>query len=312
MSHFPSPVIVFAYNRPDHLARCLTALSEATLANKTDVWVFSDGARNDRDKAEVVKVRELVNDKKWTTLFRNFRVVDAIENMGLARSIILGVTDILSKYTSAIVLEDDLVVARDFLEFMNDCLVFFAQEKSIGSITGYCPLAVLPEGYEYDVMAVPRICSHGWATWADRWSEVDWKARDAARIWQDSALRKRFNSTGSDQLYRLRRQLSGRLQTWAIIFHLWLILTDRLTIYPVQNRVKNIGFDGSGVHTRPVDKFHTTIRPNSVPYQLNLPDVSPEIVTAFHRAYSGALLGQVKRAFINIRPPSVLFDSQGS
>lgn len=266
--------------------------------------VFTDGPRNNRDESLVRQVRELLAESAWREYFAEFEVVAASHNKGLAGSIVGGVSAMMSIHPSLIVLEDDILVAHDFLVFMNACLSFFREDQFVGSVTGYCPLAKVPAGYREDIMAVPRICSHGWGTWSDRWASVDWQAADASRVWSEPHLRKRMNSAGSDQLHRLRRQLDGRIKTWAILFQLWLTLTGRVTIYPVRNRVKNIGFDGSGTHTRPSDKMHSRIEEDHTATCIRTVKPSHEIIAAFHRAYSGSIAGRIKRAIINLRPPS--------
>ena len=40
-----APIIVFAYNRPDHLGRTLHALANNDLASESILYVYCDGAR---------------------------------------------------------------------------------------------------------------------------------------------------------------------------------------------------------------------------------------------------------------------------
>lgn len=295
-----APVVVFAYNRPVHLRRALDSLAAADLSSSSMVRVFSDGPRNEKAAAGVRAVRSLLREPGWNACFDIFSVVEADYNKGLATSVIEGITGILAEHESVIVLEDDLLVAKDFLSFMNDCLVFFRNEAQVGSVTGHCPITRIPAGYPHDVMAVPRNCSQGWATWRDRWSEVDWSASGANLIRRDRALRKVFVSAGSDRMDRLRRQVSGQLDTWSIRFGLWQVLSGRHTIYPVCNRVRNIGFDGSGMHSRAGEEKNAFLETDATPYRLTCPGVSPGILAEFHRAYSGSLLARIKRGLRNL------------
>jgi len=134
---------------------------------------------------------------------------------------------------------------------------------------------------------VPRNCSHGWATWGDRWREVDWDARDAVRLRQDKALRRRFNAAGNDRVSRLDRQLTGKIDSWSIRFGLWQTLTGRYTIYPVHNRVHNIGFDGSGVHTRKGQDVNARVLTVAHPYRLEPVSEDPAILRRVARIYGG-------------------------
>lgn len=51
-----APIIVFAYNRPDHLKRTLTALTKNKEAKESDLFIFVDGPKSDtgKDKNEAV------------------------------------------------------------------------------------------------------------------------------------------------------------------------------------------------------------------------------------------------------------------
>ncbi|MBJ7574392.1 glycosyltransferase family A protein [Luteimonas sp. MC1828] len=300
-----APVVVFAFNRPAHLSQCLTALAADSLAPQTKVYVMADGPRGEHDNAGVSAVRELISDPRWKQSFAEFELRCSSANRGLAASIIGGVTGILVDFDRVIVLEDDLVVADGFLKYMNDCLDLFTGAHGIASVSGYCPLAKIPDAYEYDLMAVPRMCSHGWGTWRDRWMSVDWERRDYSEIWTNRLLRARMTATGEDQLYRLRRQVTGVIRTWAILFQAWLILENKYTIYPRRNMVNNIGFDGSGTHTRAVDKMFSDIDTSVHGLRIHEVDPNETVIKAFHKVYSGGALGRLKRFLLNIFPPRI-------
>jgi hypothetical protein len=296
MSRSFAPVVVFAYNRPDHLSQTLAALAEADLARDSRVRVYADGARNEAAREGVAAVRAVLDDPVWHDRFAAFEVMASDENKGLAKAIIGGVTDVVEQAGRVIVLEDDLIVSRDFLRFMNDALDFYLSDPTVGSISGFCPLQAPPTGYTLDVMRVPRNCSTGWATWVDRWREVDWTAADAARLYRDPAFRKRFNAAGSDRLDRLRRQMEGKVSSWSIRFGLWQTASGRDTIFSSVNRLVNSGYDGSGVNTKAGEAINSDFRAEGQPYRLEAVQTDPRIMAAFHRAYSGSSLSQLVRA----------------
>lgn len=306
MTRSLAPVVLFAYARPDHLRQTLTALAAADGAAETALWIFSDGPKNAAAEEKVAGVRMVLAEPRWQRNFAKVTIVAADKNKGLARSIIEGVSEVLEQHERVIVLEDDLLVARDFLRFMNSALENHAQTEQVGSVTGYCPIPQPPKGYAHDVYAVPRSCSHSWATWRDRWETVDWSGRGAARLWQEPALRKRFMATGSDKLDRLGRQLEGRIDSWSIMFNLWHALNDRVALYPVRNLVQNIGFDGSGTHTGAHDRMHTALAPSGSALDLALPPEDPRVLAAFHKIYSGSLLGRLRRFLRNWRMPAII------
>jgi len=116
---------------------------------------------------------------------------------------------------------------------------------------------------------------------------VDWGARAASGLWRDATMRRRFNAAGNDRLGRLQRQLLGGIDSWSIRFGLWQTLSGMHTIYPVHNRVRNIGFDGSGMHTRKGEEVNAVGLIEASPYRLETVLEDTAILNAVSRIYSG-------------------------
>ncbi|MEK9826290.1 MAG: hypothetical protein VW395_08465, partial [Methylotenera sp.] len=192
---------------------------------------FCDGPKSGQSIQKLDLVKAVANHHIWVEKFASVRVEFSKSNLGLANSIINGVSSVLKDYDAAIVLEDDLIVAPDFLKFMNDCLTYYRDDSHIGSVTGFCPLKQIPKGYTHDVLILPRNSSQGWATWRDRWQQVDWDATSGYKLLNcNYSLRKKFNLSGSDRFDRLRRQLEGKIDSWSIRFGLWQFLNNLNTV----------------------------------------------------------------------------------
>ena len=288
-----APVVVFAYNRPVHLQRTLDALAACRLADQTGVYAFADGPRRAAAAPDVARVREVLAQEATRGRFTGFHVDAAEANRGLANSIIRGVGSVIERHGRAIVLEDDLLVTADFLAFMNDCLDYYADDPSVGAVTGFCPLKAMPAGFKGDVFVAMRNSSQGWATWARVWHGVDWSAAGMDRLDADWAMRRQFNREGNDRYDRLRRQMAGRIDSWSIRFGLSLFLRGLATVYPAVNRIANIGYDGSGIHSGTGSPKNERIAESD--YTLHKVTLDPAIQRAFHRTYSGSLRGRLLR-----------------
>mgnify|MGYP001135833181 CR=1 FL=1 len=293
MTALPAPVVVFAYNRPLHLQRTLDALAVCRLAAQTEVHVFADGPKKAAAAEAVAGVRRALAQETEASRFAAFHVHVSDTNLGLANSIIRGVGQVLAEHGRAIVLEDDLLVSADFLEFMNDCLAFYEDDAMVGAVTGFCPLQAMPYGCTDDVFLVFRNSSQGWGTWARVWNEVDWSAAGMEQLARDWSLRRAFNREGNDRYDRLRRQLAGRIDSWSIRFGLSLFLRGMGTIYPAVNRIANIGYDGTGVHSGTGTPKNEQIA--EAAYTLRHVRIDPRIQRAFHKTYSGGLRGRMMR-----------------
>lgn len=294
-----APVALFVYNRPDHTRRTVEALAANIGAKEMTLWIFSDGPKTDAAREKVEAVRAFVRTLPGAGLFGEVILREAPENRGLRRSIVAGVTEVMDRNGRAIVLEDDLVTAPDFIAFMSDCLDFYEADPTVGSIAGYCPLKSPPPGYRHSVYAVPRSSSHGWATWKDRWDAVDWLASRFAEFWKSRALRRAFDACGADRSDRLRREVEKGAESWSVIFGFSLLLHGQNTIVPVVTRIRNIGDDGSGVHSFHGAALNDELPTAPTPYVLGHVEPDPRVLRAYRRMNSGGLVTRTARFLRN-------------
>jgi len=242
-----SPIILFVYNRPWHTEQTVEALKKNELAGESDLFIFSDGPKVENDE-NVKKVREYI---KTINGFNSVTIIEREKNLGLANSVIAGVTEIVNKFGKVIVLEDDLVTSKYFLKFMNEALDFFKDRNDVFSISGhsYPPsIMKIPHSYKHDIYLSYRFGSWGWATWKDRWNKVDWEIKDYEQFKKDNKMKADFNRGGSDMSDMLISQMEGKIDSWAIRFDYAHFKNYCYNIRPVKSLVHNIGFDGSGVH----------------------------------------------------------------
>lgn len=247
-----APIIIFAFNRLEPLKRLVTSLLANSEAAESDLYVFVDGARaNKEDEKE--KVDAVRNYVATISGFRSIHHDFSEENRGLGPSIIRGVTEVINQYGKAIVLEDDLVLATNFLAFMNEGLEKYEHEKKVFSICGYSNRVKQPQDYPYDAYFCTRSSSWGWATWADRWASVDWELKDFS---QYKTKAKAFNRWGGSDCWKMLNDWhKGNNKSWAIRFCFAQFLQDKLSLFPIISKVNNEGFDGDGTNCKKWSRF---------------------------------------------------------
>lgn len=249
-----APIVLFVYNRPRHLQNTIEALKKNELAAKSELFVYSDGPKNDDDERIVNEVRQILYTIDG---FIHVRIIEQKSNKGLANSVIYGVSDVLKHYSRAIVVEDDIVCSKLFLSYMNQALHHYEKKDDIFSVTGFnfpSRIMKIPKTYKYDVYLSYRSLSWGWGTWADRWKRVDWEVSDFQNFFKDNNSRKRFNRGGEDLSHMLRSQMKGKLDSWDIIWCYAHYKNNAFCVHPTKSLVSNIGLDGSGTHCRPSNK----------------------------------------------------------
>jgi len=236
------PVALVCYNRPWHTVQVVKALMEHDVRN---LYVFCDGPRTAADAEAVERVRQIVRAIRWTQP----RVVFREGNQGLARSVVGAVDAVLAEHECLILLEDDCVPKRHFFEFMHACLEAYWDRPRVFGINGYT-VPISPEllaDYPYDAYFYPRIGSWGWATWRRAWRHYD---RDLGRLYRrclEAGVDLRQG--GADIPENVEAFLEGRSRDcWTLQWVLAVYLQGGCYVYPTVSQVRNIGFDGSGVH----------------------------------------------------------------
>ena len=238
-----SPIALFVYNRPEHTKKTVEALQKNNLAKESELFVFSDGNKDEMSKE---KIREVRNYIKNISGFKNVNIIERKENLGLARSIIFGVTEVVNKYGKIIVLEDDLVTSPYFLEYMNEALDLYEKEEKVISIHGYIyPVKkTLPETF-----FLKGADCWGWATWKRGWDLFEPDGKKLLTELEKRNLTKEFDFDGTyNYSGMLKKQIAGLTNSWAIRWYASAFLQNKLTLYPGKSLIQNIGQDASGTH----------------------------------------------------------------
>jgi hypothetical protein len=162
----PAPIALFVYNRLSYTKRTILALKKNLLAKKSNLFIFSDYAKNSVDLKKVLLVRDFISKLKG---FENIKIIFRKKNYGLCKNILSGINYVFRFYNKIIVLEDDIVTSRSFLNYMNRNLELYELSKNIVSIHGYnYPINI--KGLDNFFFIKGADC-WGWATWKKKWKK---------------------------------------------------------------------------------------------------------------------------------------------
>jgi len=251
-----SPICLFTYDRLLETQQTVTALQKNNLAVYSDLYVFSDGYKNESGKLKVEKVRKYIKTIKG---FKSVTIFKSPNNKGLAKSIISGVSQIIIKSGKVIVLEDDLITSSNFLNFMNQALSFYEDNPVIHSISGYTMDLPGLNKNPLDYYLGYRASSWGWGTWKQKWINVDWEVREYQKFRKNKLAQFKFMRGGSDLPKMLKNQMEGKIDSWAVRWCFNQFQNDQLTIYPSKSKVITIGIGEQATHTKQTTRFETEL-----------------------------------------------------
>jgi len=281
-----APIVIFCYKRLDVLKKSVESLCLNPLAKDSDLIVFSDGPKSVSDIESIRHVRDYLAEIRG---FKSVTIHAREHNLGLANSIISGVTEIIKDYGKVIVVEDDLVASTNFLHFMNSALEHYENAEKVFSISGYTPVLSFPADYPHDSYFTLRSCSWGWATWKNRWESINWDLDDFDDFSAEKDNIRAFNRIGSDLYGLLKKQHEGKIDSWAIRWCYYQFKKDLFCAYPRVSKIKSIGYGAGATHTsKKLHRFSTVVDTDGAQHFSFAPaadGLNPHITRRFSRHY---------------------------
>lgn len=275
-----APLVVFVYNRPGHTKRLFDSLSLDPLFFNTELIVYSDGPRSEEDRDNVISVRNILRD---LGAYRSIVAHFSEHNLGLSRSILKGVNETLSNYETAIFLEDDLVVSNQLLYFMNSALELYKSCDKVSCISGYSYPGVKNSDEFYFLKGGD---CWGWGTWRRAWQKFEPCPEKLISKFNTKELINEFDRGGSYPFYQTLVDNKNKVNdSWAIRWHASCFLENTFTLYPPESYIKNMGFDGSGMHCDKLDIFDVEVSENIYNLLIKLPEEDPLVIQNLTKLY---------------------------
>lgn len=295
-----APIILFVYNRPSHTRQTVEALLANPLAKDSNLYIYSDAAKNHKDQERVSEVRKYI----CTIVgFKSINIIERKKNFGLADNIIDGVTTIINQYGKIIVLEDDIVVSPVFLNYMNSALNHYTHEKKVWCISAWnYPLE--PNFIQEDTFFWRIPHCWGWATWKDRWQ---YYKRDIQWV-EDNFMKqeiKDVNLGGVEDFWNhFILNKKGKIKTWAIFWYLIAYKYQALTLMPKISYIKQIGFDESGIHCGNDKTMESSIiwdqYPISYPKQIQEKQETLKIIQNFYKKSKKNIMQRIVNKIVRL------------
>ena len=305
-SQFLAPIVLFAYNRLWHLREVLNALAKNNLAKKSTLYIYLDAPKADSTPKDLQKHSEITAFlEHFAESSRDFKDIIFIKrnyNFGLADNIINGVSEVMAKHKRAIILEDDIVVSPVFLEYMNMGLEKYANEPKIFSIDAW--IHKIDGSDLSDCFFMRSFHCWGWGSWADRWElfkrDISWVSANFNKNDIYGANLDGFTNAYDDFLLNQR----GKIKSWAIFFYLISYKHNGLHLMPKVPYIRQIGFDGSGVHCGESDMYENDALnlslPRTFPVYLEESKIALTRIQNFHTNLKKPLSVRIKNKLLRV------------
>lgn len=234
-----APIALFVYNRLDNTRQTIEFLKKNTLAAESELYVFSDGGK---DEQSWKQVNELRNYLHTINGFKRIHLTEHKENIYIERNVTEGITEVLKEHNSVIVLEDDICTSPVFLKYINEALEKYKDEKKVMHIAGFTNLDLKDKG---DTYFTPHMTGWGWATWKDRWQYFQRYATKEEALKGLTAID--LQAIEYNGNFHCLQSLDRQPIPWDICWELCIYKQKGLCLHPTHTLVKNIGIT-NGTH----------------------------------------------------------------
>lgn len=270
------PVLFIVFNRPEKTELSLKAIAKV---KPKKIYISADGPRIgvESDIGKIKKVRDIINNKiDWPCkIYKHFNK----DNLGCKNAPITALKWFFTKEEKGIILEDDCLPSVSFFKYCDVLLKKYKNDFQITSISGSNFGYKSDEIYSYSFTTMMN--PSGWATWRREINSVDFELSN----WKQMKKYKKIFYLLKSNLFNSSSGLDwGWLLHWKEIFdqiannqfnscwdYQWIyyqLTKKKLTIFPCENLVKNIGYDEEGTHTKQETEI-STLAANNIVFPLS-------------------------------------------
>ena len=251
-----APILVMVYDRLECLKECIESLQNCQESTESVLYISSDAAFKTNDSFKIVAVREYIQSISG---FKEVIPIIQKENVGLRNAYEFATNLVFSQHETLIFLEDDIVVAPDFLKFMNEGLVFYKNNTKVISISGFSHAVFfdVDSNLKSKVYFTSRWCPWGFASWKEKMQSVPNVSLETLKEdLNNSIFVKKLDAIGIDLFTAFKRKLYKNeplVLDYLYVHH--MVKNDLYTVTPYTTKTFNIGNDGQGTRTQENEKF---------------------------------------------------------
>jgi hypothetical protein len=289
-----APIALFVYNRPDHTQKTLQFLQANFLAEESHLFIYADAAKTPKEEESVKEVLAIINAAKG---FKSIKIIQQNHNLGLAQSIINGVSQLVQEHGKVIVFEDDLICSPYTISYFNEALNLYLNTPKVMHVSAYMfPMAAadeLPETFLYRA-----VHSWGWATWKRAWDHFNPDIDQLIAQFDEEKI-DAFSIEGKMNFWNQMKDFkAGKNNSWAIRWYASVFLNGGLSLNPTKSLIHNIGHDGSGIHSNIENTFDVQIHQHQLkafPSNIEENTKAYQMVKDFLAKRKGNLLKRISR-----------------
>lgn len=261
-----APIAICTLNRYEHFRRCIESLEKNPWSIYTDIFISVDFPSNEKHKEGYEKIIEYLSKcelhfKQVYSFFQK-RTLGANENYNFI------INTVFARYDRIIVLEDDLEVSPNYLEYMDKALAYGENKDNIFCVCGLGEISIKKIKNIEGSVFFAQFISAGGGFYRNR---IQLKDEVVSKQWLDEIS---HSCKKMLKLYFKHRQTfyfflenyiiqkkpvfflsNGELANIDITLHIYMIMSNMYAILPTKPKVRNWGYDGTGQNCSRIERL---------------------------------------------------------
>lgn len=240
-------IVITVYNRNLHFSKTIDSLIKCVGANSSPLYIAIDAPKDEEARIKQSLIKEYINNIPKDS-FEYIKVIERKNNLGPLKNFLDTLHEVFVKYDKIIYTEDDNIFSTYFLQYVNECLNNYELDDSIYAVCGY--LEPMELNLDQDIFLRQGFTSNGFGIWKNKFNKMlstkyTLKKEELNYIQFNSLLKSLGYHVLSGLIYSERNQYP--LLDYYTCFYLYK--ESLFCIFPKESLVRNIGQDGSGIHS---------------------------------------------------------------
>ena len=258
-------IIIFAYNRPKNLKKNIKNL--LNLKGRKLYFVL-DGHKNSDDRNKTEKVHQIVNKSK----FKKKKILKFQNNIGVRNIFKKGLDWVFKFERKIIIIEDDVIIKKDFFDWADLLLEKHKNNKKISQISANNVNDKITKNKKNDFFISKYSNIWGWATWKDRWESYD---NTFSKLNKILGSKKIFITKKEEKYWKkyfILHKKNKKYGSWDFAWTYTNFLKKRYSIVPKKNLSINTGLiSGTGQNPNKLAKLKlSSLKKNKKKINLNI------------------------------------------
>ena len=258
-------IIIFAYNRPKNLKKNIKNL--LNLKGRKFYFVL-DGHKSSDDRNKTEKVHQIVNKSK----FKKKKILKFQNNIGVRNIFQKGLDWVFKFERKIIIIEDDVIIKKDFFDWADLLLEKHKNNKKISQISANNVNDKITKNKKNDFFISKYSNIWGWATWKDRWESYDNTFSKLNKILRSEKIFISKNEEKYWKKYFILHKKNKKYGSWDFAWTYTNFLKKRYSIVPKKNLSINTGLtSGTGQNPYKLAKLKlSNLKKNNKKINLNI------------------------------------------